>query len=396
VELPVALERERLETMNKSRLILAFLICFIAPLSSLAASQSAPPVGVTFAQIRTAHLRRGINLSNWFGVAGPGGFTKQHFETAITTQDLVLIHQMGFDYVRLPLDPEPMMRHNDANDISSDYLTDLDAALKMILDQNLSVIIDIHPTDAFKLRLGTDNAAIEQFEDFWRALAHHYSSLDANRVFFEILNEPELSDSYRWYGIEAKLADAIREGAPQHTIIAAGARWSDDDDLVFLEPLRDPNVIYNFHYYEPHLFTHQGATWAVNFWHYLDGLSYPSTPENAAKVAESVPDASNRLTIIRYGQDHWDAARIDADFNQVAEWAHRWNVPVICNELGVYRKSADPADRAKWITDVRTGLEKYGFGWAMWDYDGGFAVVNKQNGQTTPDAPTVKALGLTQ
>ena len=32
---------------------------------------------------------------------------------------------------------------------------------------------------------------------------------------------------------------AIREGAPLHTIIATGAKWSNDDELVFLDPLRD-------------------------------------------------------------------------------------------------------------------------------------------------------------
>ena len=68
------------------------------------------------------------------------------------------------------------------------------------------------------------------------------SVLDAypDRVFFEILNEPEFSDAYRWYGVEAKLAAAIRRAAPRHTIIATGARWDDDDDLIFLEPLPDP------------------------------------------------------------------------------------------------------------------------------------------------------------
>lgn len=49
------------------------------------------------------------------------------------------------------------------------------------------------------------------------------------------------------------LAVAIREGAPVLTIIVEGAGLADDDDLVFMEPLRDPNVIYNFHFYEPHL-----------------------------------------------------------------------------------------------------------------------------------------------
>jgi len=383
-----------MDKRNAFLLLFLFLFLPVLALPRNAASQSGAQPGTEPAEVRASHLRRGINLSTWFATAGPGGYTRQHFETAITAQDLALIHQMGFDFVRLPLDPEPMFHHNDADQISGDYLTDLDAAIKMIIGQDLSVIIDVHPTDDFKLKLGSDNAFVEQFADFWRALAQHYSSLDPNRVFFEILNEPELNDPYRWYGVQAKVADAIREGAPQHTIIATGAHWSDDDDLVFLEPLRDPNVIYNFHYYEPHLFTHQGATWAVNYWHFLSGLAYPSNPENAAKVAEEVPDAVNRLAIIRYGEDHWDAERVDADFGQVSDWAHRWNVPVICDEFGAYRKNSNPSDRAKWLSDVRTGLEKYGIGWAMWDYNGGFSIVNKQNGQTTPDAATVEALGL--
>jgi endoglucanase len=44
---------------------------------------------------------------------------------------------------------------------------------------------------------------------------------------------------------------------------------------------------------------------------------------------------------------------------------------------------------------VRTALEKYNMGWTMWDYQGGFSVVNKADGKATPDALTVEALGLT-
>ena len=93
-----------------------------------------------------------------------------------------------------------------------------------------------------------------------------------------------MRDAYRWYGVEAKLVAAIRQAAPANTIIAAGAKWDDDDDMILLEPLRDPNVIYVFHFYEPHIFTHQGATWGAYYWHWLKGLHYPSSPENAAKV----------------------------------------------------------------------------------------------------------------
>jgi endoglucanase len=383
--------------------ILGVLSLFLGAQASFLGAQASFAQGPTpvlanthIPERRLAHLRHGINLSEWFSqFPDDKGYTKEQFETAVTAQDLALIRAMGFDHVRLCVNPQPLFRPLQADQINSDYLTYLDAALKMILDQGLAVEIDIQAEDNFKAKLASDDEFVEQFVDFWRALARHYSALDPERVFFEILNEPELRDPYRWYGIEAKVTTAIREGAPEHTIIVTGAHWSDDDDLVFLEPLRDPDWIYTFHFYEPHIFTHQGATWSVNYWHFLKGVPYPSDPEAAQKAAALVPDPVHRLDVVRYGMSHWDASRIDADVAQVVEWARRWNVPVICNEFGVYRKNADPRDRAAWIGDVRTTLEKYGLGWTMWDYSGSFGVVTKQNGQSVPDESTVRALGRT-
>jgi endoglucanase len=344
---------------------------------------------------RLAHLRRGINLSEWFAqVYDPKGYTKEHFEAWTTSQDIALIKSLGFDHVRLSVNPQPMFRVHRPNELPAEYLDYLDSAVKMILDHGLALVIDLHPESDFKSRLAKEDDFVQEFADYWRALAQHYSNLDPERVFFEILNEPEFTDPYRWYGVETKLATAVREGAPRHTIIAAGARWSDDDDLVFLEPLRDPNVIYNFHFYEPHIFTHQGATWGAYYWHWVKGLAYPANPESAARVAAEVPAAKDRLAVIRYGQDHWDAARIEAEVNQVADWAKRRGLPVVCNEFGVYRNYADPRDRAGWITDVRTVLERHGMGWAMWDYSGSFGIVTKSNGKTTLDEPVMSALGL--
>ncbi len=161
-----------------------------------------------------------------------------------------------------------------------------------------------------------------------------------------------------------------------------------------LEPLRDPNVIYNFHFYFPHLFTHQGATWSVYSWQWVKGLSYPSNPESALHAASGVPEAQDRLAVIRYGYEHWDAARIDAEIDQAAEWARKNGVPLTCNEFGVYREYAPREDRAAWIKDVRTSLEKHGIGWTVWDYSGSFGVVTTVNGKTTPDELDLRALGL--
>jgi aryl-phospho-beta-D-glucosidase BglC (GH1 family) len=347
------------------------------------------------AQRRATHLRHGINLSEWFAqVYDQKGYTKEHFETWNTAQDIALIKAMGFDHVRLSVNPQPMFRHKQADRIPADYLGYLDAAVKMILDHGLAVIIDIHPDSDFKEKLAADNDFVEQFADYWRALARHYSSTNPELVSFEILNEPEFRDRYRWQGVQAKLAVAIREGAPQHTIIVAGAYWSSESELLFFDPLHDANIIYNFHFYDPHIFTHQGATWSTNYVHYLKDLPYPSTPENVQQAAALIPDAVNRLQAIHYGLDRWNAARIDGEIGQVAAWAKRWNVLVTCNEFGVYRATANPQDRAAWISDVRTTLEKYGIGWTMWDYSGGFGVVTKKDGRAMPDEVTLKALGL--
>ncbi len=366
-------------------------------LASVLMAQSQPVTQPQSAVLssRLAHIRHGINLSEWFAqVYDPKGYTKEHFENWTTASDIALIKSAGFDHVRLSVNPQPLMDAARRREGSAEYFGYLDAAVKMILDAGLAVEIDMHPDSDFKERLAKEDESVERFADFWSNVAQHYASWDADRVFFEILNEPEMRDAYRWYGVEVKLAAAIRRGAPSNTILATGARWDNDDDLVFLEPLPDPNVVYVFHFYEPHIFTHQGATWGAYYWHWLKGLDYPSSPENAAQVAKLLPEARDRMQVIRYGQDHWDAGRIEAEINQAADWAKQRGVPLVCNEFGVYRYFSDAQDRAAWIMDVRKSLENHNIGWAMWDYSGSFGVVTNRETKVKLDEETVRALGL--
>jgi len=368
-------------------------ISLVLLFSSLSLAQSIPTSAVPTS--RLVHIRHGINLSEWFAqVYDSKGYTKEHFESWTTASDIALIKSAGFDHVRLSVNPEPMMEAAHKPNGTAEYYGYLDAAMKMILDASLAVELDMHPDSEFKAKLN-DNDFVERYADFWRGVAKHYSAppWDADRVFFEILNEPEMHDAYRWQGVAARLVKAIREGAPSNTVLAPGASWDNDDDMIFLEPLRDPNVIYVFHFYEPHIFTHQGATWGPYYWTWLKNLHYPSDPSNAAQVSETVPEALDRLFVTRYGADHWDASRIEVEINQAADWAKRNGVTLVCNEFGVYRQ-ARPEDRLAWLKDVRTSLERHNISWAMWDYSGSFGVVTTQNGKHVLDEETVKALGL--
>jgi aryl-phospho-beta-D-glucosidase BglC (GH1 family) len=347
---------------------------------------------VELSKARAARIQRGINLSHWFSQAA--SYSKTHLETHTTAADITLIKRMGFDHVRLPLEPAPLFTEGEPDRLKTEYLGYVDEALNQLLAQGLAVIVDLHPSDEFKVRLNKDDRHVEAFGKFWRALAQHLSSKDPERVFLEVINEPMVEDGYRWFGIQAKLIAAIRAGAPRHTIIAGGHRWSGPYELLFLEPYADRNIIYNFHFYEPFAFTHQGATWAGPNLPFYKEVPYPSTPEAVMKIMETVHDATARYNLLRYGEDRWNLARLDAEIGMIASWAAKHRVPLTCNEFGAFRRFSRPSDRAAWIVDMRTVLEKHSIGWTMWDYAGGFAVVNKKDGKATPDAETLKALGL--
>ena len=341
---------------------------------------------------RLARLRRGINLSHWF--AQSRDYSEKHLREHTTRRDIELVKRLGFDHVRFTVEPAPLFDVARPAELKREHLRHIDAALDMLLASGLAVVFDLHPTDEFKIRLRADDRFVSAFADFWRALASHLARRDPERLFLEILNEPMVEDPYRWMGVQARLAAAVREGAPRHTIVATGARWSAVDQLLLLEPLADRNVVYNFHFYEPHTFTHQGATWGADFWPYLKNLPYPSSPEAVAPLLSLVEREPARAALLDYGRGRWDAARVEREVASAAGWARRHGVALTCNEFGVYRKYAPPDARLRWIADARAAFERHGIGWTMWDYAGDFGVAVRKDGRVEPDALTAAALGL--
>jgi len=370
-------------------LLLAF---FIALAVSTFAQDRAADVRTAFA--RAQHLRHGINASLWFA-QHPQDYSANYTDHETTPEDIATMARLGFDHVRLSIDAAPLTQSFSAWGSSSDFLPRLDKAVDEILAQGMAVIIDVHPEDSYKQALRADNNAVDRFVTMWRKLAAHYAGRDPNLVFFEILNEPEVNDQYRWAGIQARAAAVIRSVAPHHTIIATGPNYSDILDLLTQHPLADGNVVYNFHFYDPHEFTHQGASWGLPWWSYEHDIPYPATEDTMQDRLKEIPDAADRFRLESYWLDHWDAHHIRLLIDGAAAWGKANNVPLTCNEFGVYREHADPVSRTNWIRDVRTALEADSIGWAMWDYHNGFGVAVKDaNGKSIVDPQTVEALGM--
>lgn len=372
-----------------SAVILLPVLFFLVSAPFLHAQSAAR--GRSAAFTRAAELQRGINLFGWFG--GTGDLSAQHLQSFITAQDLALIHQLGLQYVRLPVDPRLLMQHGVPAHDAAANLQLLDNAVEEIRAAHLAVMITVFPDDEYKQALQTQRG-VDAFVLLWRTLAQHFAGHDPDHIFLELMNEPEVQDPYRWMGIQAQVVYAIRQADQQHTIIATAGRWSGLEDLLGLETVSDPNVIYNFHYYEPYQFTHQSATWGHSDWLYYKDIPYPATAETIRAALARVPDALARYNLYLYAIGGWNRTGIQGRLAFAADWAAAHHVPLICNEFGAYRDAAPADSRARWIHDVRSSMEALHIGWAMWNYKGDFGLVKEQNGLPVADMAIAQALGL--
>ena len=341
---------------------------------------------------RAEHLKRGVNLSSFY--AQTRDISQARLDAYMTVGDMRALKAAGFDHVRLSINPALLIASPKTGTLRDGPMASLDKTVGQLLDAGLNVLLDIHAEEDWKAALTHGDDGASNLYAFWLNFAAHYAKTDPERVFFEILNEPSMDDLYRWEGIQDRAVAMIRRVAPRHTIIATAAAWGHQDGLLAMEPVKDENVIYTFHDYDPMWFTHQGATWSTTSWAFTHGIPYPSTPQNILPVLGQEPDERVRLELERYGEDQWGPARVQTEVDAIAKWAAERNVPLYCGEFGAFKDHSDPQMRAAWINDTRTALESRQIGWAMWDYDGNFGLANKTSAGIVFDPAILQALGM--
>jgi len=370
--------------------------CLFAWLLSLPMTGHAETTRVS--DLRTRRLAKGVNLPGWFWLTRkPVGALERRYPDA----DFRLIERLGLTHVRVPVDMANVYAADEPTLLNPAHLAYLDRGIRHILSHDLAIIVDLHSISQkeggsnYSGPLGTEPAFTDRFCRFWNAFAQHLSRFDPDRLLLEPMNEPVLrGNEAKWPPIQRRVIAAIRRGASQHTVLATGARWSNLDTLLELEPLDDPNIIYNFHFYEPHIFTHQGASWSSDWVKALRNIPYPSSPEAVRQLLETGADRQSARHIQHYGQQRWNAAKVEGRLRLASEWAKRHGVPVICDEFGTYKRYCPPAYRVAWLRDVRKACETSGIGWCMWTFDGNFGLVDRKNGAAVVDPDVAKALGL--
>lgn len=365
---------------------------FIAPAPSQ--PDTAPPLAPSnrLAHARAARLTRGVNMSHWYWLPHQPSVDAER--KMVTPADVDQLKAAGITHVRVPIEPD-FLWDAEKHSLRHDHLQRYQHGISLFTEKNIIVVIDPHPSARSPWADPNHADFLAEFTRFWAALAAAFRDVSPDLLLLEVINEPhDIADPAKWPSLQKDIVAAIRAAAPLHTIIATGDSYSSVEGLLRLEPLADLNIIYTFHFYDPHTFTHQGATWGAPNWVNLKNIPYPATPDIVKAAMNGMNDAGKR-ELRWYADKNWNAETLRARVKNAADWGERHNVPLWCGEFGAYRETTPPASRQAWFTDLTTALRESNIGWCMWDYAGGFALVHGEPGARSFHEDTAAAVGLT-
>ncbi len=212
----------------------------------------------------------------------------------------------------------------------------------------------------------------------WGRLARRLKSYPALQAY-DLINEPVVRDAPpprqaqdHWHDLALAIARELRSADPETPLMIEPAPWGLPSSFQHTQPLGLPGLVYSFHFYEPHAFTHQGL------------------PGEPAAMA--------------YPGQGWDRPRLSQALADARRFAAEHQVPMFVGEFSCVRW-APASSCPRYIADSLTLFQAEGWGWAYhcWRcYEGWDAEIPEElpQGQgkghlpehRRPDSPTLLLL----
>jgi hypothetical protein len=168
--------------------------------------------------------------------------------------------------------------------------------------------------------------------EFWRRIAERYASLPAWAISYDFFNEPAYMNTGHYNEIMKELTAIVRAVDQKHMIVwEPGDGWAQPQWCLWMEPVKDSNVLYSFHHYGKH-------------WGYAYDEYYPGY----------------QATFERMQADVWLEAIL---------FGIRHNVPIHCGEFGLSMIQPG-SDGQMWLDDYLAFFERFCIGWNWWNYSG--------------------------
>ncbi len=343
-----------------------------------------PPIEEPVGPLTKVPFSKGFNLSGWLNLSeewfNPDAFNNKDFDD---------LKSLGCDVVRVPINFPYNMGNAPEYKFSGTFLKALDNAIELAESHDMFIILDQHsygsdfPADTGEAIL---TAGFKQ-------LAQRYAKR-SDKIIFELCNEPNGTFlQNEWPQMQSRLISAIREIDEKHIIIAT-AYQCNPEQLIALPNYDDERTIYTFHFYDPFIFTHQGASWSESPEKYIKNVPFPYDAARMPSMPSQFKGTDREGSYNRYPTEGTEAA-LQAILQRTYDWAQKNGKLLFCGEFGAL-ENAPTQDRVRWYKATCDKLSQLGIAWTAWQYRGDFDIFDGSPVfELNIDKDLIKAMGLT-
>ena len=269
------------------------------------------------------------------------------------------MHEWGLNFARLPLDYRFFVKSGDWMKPDESQLARLDEAVRFGRRHGIHVQINFHRAPGYCCNdpkepksLFCDSEPLVAFTNLWSVLARRYRGIPNDELSFDLVNEPAPISYYGAtpsnYAVVARSAlKAIRDEDPGRFVMSDGWSWG-NRPVMELHPF-DSVAGESIHCYEPHGLTH-----------------YKIDNPNVREPCPCWPPKG------------WTDGVEWLEKNYVNAWrpAIEDDTFLFVGEFGCHQRTVPHQTYLAWLEDVLKLCKRHNWGWALWNLDGTFGILD--------------------
>ncbi|MBR4866500.1 MAG: cellulase family glycosylhydrolase [Clostridia bacterium] len=290
----------------------------------------------------------------------------EHFQSYITEKDVAYIASLGMDHIRLGFDQIVV------EEAPYVYRPEIVTLLKNFVGwcrkYGLRPVLNMHKAVGNYCDILEEAGLMQspelsaRFTALWAMLEDAFAG--ENDVVFELLNEVVSATAEEWNALAEATIAAIRERNPDRLIIVGGTEWNNPPGLRDIRIYEDENILYTFHSYAPHEFTHQQGVLQAGPLYYNRKMPWPGDIERYRDFQRVVCGDENGYPGLEVMDKDYLRSYMQPAFDFVAAHPDKF---LWCGEFGTIRH-ANITWRENWMRDMISLLKEYDIPYCVWNY----------------------------
>jgi endoglucanase len=277
-------------------------------------------------------------------------------------QALDFLTEYGFNFVRIPTNYRLWTPDFDYFHPQEKYFKVLGCYLAACKTRQIHLSLNMHRVPGYCINgndqerhnLWVDPIAQDGFVYQWEQLTKYFHGVSATDLSFDLVNEPPAPGQYgmtrkNHAAIIRRTAAAIRAIDPNRPICIDGL----DGGFLAMPELANLNATHSGRGYAPHAISHFQADW----W-----PEWRSAPENPIWPG------------LVFNGKVWNQDTLRSVYQPWQDLQHQ-GVEIHIGEMGCYNH-LDNSIALAWFTDLLGLFKEFKWGFAFWNFDGPFGIIN--------------------